>query len=122
MFLSLIIMNYLLFVSCLFAVCLAATYGQFFPTSTGRPTHHHTASTHRHTATTHRTTGTTPTSALSCVCSCCSGFRCQPVFLRSFGDATCVTEACKDKCKVFEPEYCDHAVLGVNDAYCAMLG
>ncbi|CAF2854943.1 unnamed protein product [Rotaria sp. Silwood2] len=102
-------MNYLLFASCLFALCLAATYGQFF--STGRTTGR----------TTGRPGGTTPSSALSCVCSCCSGLRCKPIFLRSFVDTTCTTKACKDKCKVFEPKHCDHTIMGTNDAYCTVL-
>ncbi|CAF5143974.1 unnamed protein product, partial [Rotaria sp. Silwood1] len=72
-------------------------------------------------ATTRRPTGTTPSSRLSCVCSCCSGLRCKPIFLQSFVDTTCTTKACKDKCKVFEPKHCDHTIMGTNDAYCTVL-
>jgi len=94
-------MNYLFILSCLFAICLIVTNGQS-STSTGRPS------------------SSTASNVLSCVCSCCSGFRCKPIPLRSFFDSTCITKACKDKCKVFEPKHCDHTIMGTNDAYCTV--
>jgi len=100
------IMNYLFILSCLFAICLAVTYGA---SSTTRPA-----------STTGRPATTTGHSALTCVCSCCSGLGCKPIFLQSFVDTTCTTKACKDKCKVFEPKHCDHTFLGSNDAYCTV--
>jgi hypothetical protein len=99
------IMNYLFILSCLFAVCLVATYGASSTSTRG-------------SVTTAR--GTTASSALRCVCSCCSGLRCKPINLQSFVDTTCTAKACKDKCKVFEPKHCDHTFMGTNDAYCTV--
>jgi len=105
-------MKYLFILSCLFAACLVATYGQF-SSSTSKTTG-------QQRATTGSPSRSTASSAISCVCSCCSGLRCKPVILRSFADSTCTTKACKDKCKVFEPKHCDHTFMGTNDAYCAV--
>ncbi len=121
-------MNYLFVLSCLFAACLTASYGQSSSiSSTIRTTPRQTVTTPRKTVTTPRQTGTTgrpssttPGSVLKCVCSCCSGLRCKPVALQSFVDTTCTTKACQEKCKIFEPKHCDHTFLGTNDAYCTV--